>query len=107
MIPKLEKGGILEKGQMGFLEGNGAEAVVPLDQNAKWIRSVAQDMAAQGIGGGIDYDRLSRAVVSAIREVIPELQNTQKIEADESGIFRVVRNKAREFTQKTGNPAFA
>jgi hypothetical protein len=106
LIPKLARGGILEKGQMGLLEGNGAEAVVPLDQNAKWIRSVSQDMAMQGIGGGIDYDRLSYAVVEAIREVIPELQNTQRIETDESGIFRVVRDKAREFTQKTGNPAF-
>jgi phage-related protein len=107
LIPKLARGGILEKGQVGLLEGNGAEAVVPLDQNAKWIRSVSQDMAMQGIGGAIDYDRLSVAVVEAIREVIPELQNTQRIETDESGIFRVVRDKAREFTQKTGNPAFA
>jgi hypothetical protein len=106
LIPKLARGGILEKGQMGLLEGDGAEAVVPLDQNAKWIRSVAQDMATQGIGSAIDYDRLSFAVVEAIREVIPELQNTQRIETDESGIFRVVRDKAREFTQKTGNPAF-
>lgn len=107
VIPKLARGGILEKGQMGFLEGDGAEAVVPLDQNKKWIGRVAEDMATQGIGGGIDYDRLSVAVVEAIREVIPELQDTRRIEADESGIFRVVRDKAREFTQKTGNPAFA
>lgn len=107
LIPKLARGGILEKGQMGLLEGNGAEAVVPLDQNAKWIRSVSQDMAMQGIGGAIDYDRLSYAVVEAIREVIPELQNTQRIETDESGIFRVVRDRAREYTRKTGNPAFA
>jgi len=107
LIPKLARGGILEKGQMGFLEGNGAEAVVPLDQNRKWIGRVAEDMAMQGIGGGIDYDRLSVAVVDAIREVIPELQNTQRIETDESGIFRVVRDKAREYTHKTGNPAFA
>jgi hypothetical protein len=107
LLPKLARGGILEKGQMGLLEGNGAEAVVPLDQNAKWIRSVSQDMAMQGIGGAIDYDRLSYAVVEAIREVIPELQNTQRIETDESGIFRVVRDRAREYTRKTGNPAFA
>lgn len=105
-IPKLEKGGILEKGQIGFLEGNGAEAVVPLDQNKKWIGRVAQELSLQG-GGGIDYDRLSHAVVDAIREVIPELQNTQRIETDESGIFRVVRDMAKEYTDKTGNPAFA
>lgn len=43
-IPLLEKGGVLEKGQTGFLEGNGAEAVVPLENNQKWIHAVANDM---------------------------------------------------------------
>ena len=44
LIPTLERGGVLEKGQVGFLEGNGAEAVVPLHQNKAWISKVAQDM---------------------------------------------------------------
>lgn len=43
-LPKLARGGILEKGQLGLLEGSGAEAVVPLDQNEKWISQVARDM---------------------------------------------------------------
>lgn len=43
-IPYLEKGGILKKGQVGLLEGSGAEAVVPLDKNKAWIRAVAKDM---------------------------------------------------------------
>ena len=43
-IPYLEKGGVLPKGQVGLLEGNGAEAVVPLDQNKKWISAVASDL---------------------------------------------------------------
>lgn len=37
-------GGVVPKGQIAFLEGQGAEAVVPLDQNQKWISAVAQDM---------------------------------------------------------------
>ena len=44
LIPELAEGGILKKGQLGFLEGNGAEAVVPLDQNKKWINAVANDL---------------------------------------------------------------
>lgn len=44
-IPSLFRGGILGKGEIGLLEGNGAEAVVPLDQNKKWISAVAADMA--------------------------------------------------------------
>lgn len=43
-IPELEKGGVLSRGQWGYLEGNGAEAVVPLERNKKWIRAVAEDM---------------------------------------------------------------
>ena len=43
-IPKLFRGGVLEKGQLGLLEGSGAEAVVPLENNKKWISAVARDM---------------------------------------------------------------
>lgn len=50
-IPNLEQGGILKKGQLGLLEGNGAEAVIPLDQNKKWVASIVAEMQKQGAGG--------------------------------------------------------
>lgn len=43
-IPLLYRGGILKKGQMGLLEGNGAEAVVPLEKETGWINRIAQKM---------------------------------------------------------------
>lgn len=43
-IPELEAGGVLAKGQLGLLEGNGAEAVVPLHKNKAWISKTAQDL---------------------------------------------------------------
>ena len=43
-IPYLERGGILKKGQIGLLEGSGAEAVVPLDKNKKWISALVKEM---------------------------------------------------------------
>lgn len=46
LIPKLARGGILEKGQWGLLEGDGAEAVVPLENNKKWIAATARDLKA-------------------------------------------------------------
>lgn len=49
-LPRLAQGGILERGQVGLLEGSGAEAVVPLENNKKWTRAVAQDMEA-AMGG--------------------------------------------------------
>ena len=53
LIPELAEGGILKKGQLGFLEGNGAEAVVPLDQNKKWINAVANDLRKTLIAEGL------------------------------------------------------
>ncbi len=54
-LPELKQGGVLKRGQVGLLEGDGAEAVVPLENNAKWIRSTARDlkeqMKAEGIVG--------------------------------------------------------
>ena len=49
-IPELEKGGVLKKGQVGLLEGKGAEAVVPLERNTQWISKVAA-MMVQMLGG--------------------------------------------------------
>ena len=43
-LPRLATGGVLKKGQIGFLEGSGAEAVVPLEKNKEWIKKVAEDM---------------------------------------------------------------
>lgn len=43
-LPRLAKGGVLEKGQVGILEGNGAEAVVPLERNRAWLSRVAEDL---------------------------------------------------------------
>lgn len=43
-LPRLAKGGVLEKGQVGLLEGSGAEAVVPLENNRAWLSKVAADL---------------------------------------------------------------
>ena len=67
-LNKLEQGGVLEKGQTGFLEGNGAEAVVPLENNRKWIRNVANDMD-EAIGGG----NKTVVILTAILQLLEEL----------------------------------
>ena len=41
-IPTLATGGVLKKGKVGFLEGNGDEAVVPLQKNTGWLDEVAR-----------------------------------------------------------------
>jgi phage-related protein len=68
-IPKLEKGGILKKGQMGFLEGSGDEAVVPLHQNRAWISAVAKDMKAES---GADNGKLQQ-IIDMLSDFFPQL----------------------------------
>lgn len=43
-LPRLARGGVLERGQVGLLEGTGAEAVVPLENNRAWLSRVAEDL---------------------------------------------------------------
>lgn len=43
-IPELFRGGVLKRGQVGLLEGSGAEAVVPLEKNKQWIAAVVKGM---------------------------------------------------------------
>lgn len=38
---------MLRKGEVGLLEGTGAEAVVPLERNKYWIKAVANEMKDQ------------------------------------------------------------
>ena len=58
-IPELYEGAVLERGQKGFLEGKGAEAVVPLHNNKKWIRKVAEDLLEQ-----LDFKRVQNTHVN-------------------------------------------
>lgn len=91
-LPRLEKGGILEAGQMGFLEGNGAEAVVPLDRNSAWISAVAKDMEAAGIGGN---SQQTQRIIDLLEMLIALLPDTLK-DAFESMKFDI---NNREFAR--------
>lgn len=66
-LPKLAEGGVLGKGQVGLLEGDGAEAVVPLDQNRAWITAVAKDM--QGAIGGAGTTKLLEQILEALQSM--------------------------------------
>jgi hypothetical protein len=67
LIPELEEGAVLERGQVGYLEGNGAEAVVPLHQNKKWTKAVAEDMDS-AMGGS------SSQVAALLRDILEILE---------------------------------
>lgn len=82
-IPQHAEGGVFYKPTLGIFGEAGAEAVVPLDQNKKWIHAVATDFATQmsgmavANGGGGDIiipvyignERIDEVVVSAQQRV--------------------------------------
>lgn len=72
--PQLAEGGVLAKGQVGILEGNGAEAVVPLEKNTGWIKKVAEDMA-EATGGAVTGDSESLKVLYKILEIIRHIDD--------------------------------
>lgn len=99
-IPRLEKGGILEKGEIGLLEGNGAEAVVPLEKNKAWISAVARDMG-DTMGGG--------RVEELLEELIAKIDNLDmsmlvKVVPEPAGIFSIVREESRRNKRRGGAP---
>ena len=63
-IPELAKGGVLKRGQVGLLEGDGAEAVVPLEKNTQWIKRVAAEMSQQLSGGGSAVNNSANSTVN-------------------------------------------
>ena len=75
-IPQLATGGVLERGQMGLLEGTGAEAVVPLEKNTGWIKRVAFEMQQAGPDS---YADAADEVVDAIRGMRLYLDGNQLV----------------------------
>lgn len=69
-LPRLAKGGVLERGQVGILEGSGAEAVVPLENNKAWLSKVADDLnELQGSKSSAEVMPLLNQIVSLLYEL--------------------------------------
>ena len=88
-LPKLERGiGIAKKGHQYLLEGNGNEAVVPLDKNKYWIKAVADDMREELQGGvASTTSNLATNNVNNFTQVINAPKSPSRIE-----LYRDARN---------------
>ncbi len=62
-ISELAQGGVLKRGQLGLLEGSGAEAVVPLENNKKWIAATAKALQVALTNEGLLAAGLQQAPV--------------------------------------------
>ena len=92
-IPELERGTILKKGQVGLLEGNGAEAVVPLERNKYWIKAVAEDMKNQLKDNSLSNISNTTSNVSNFTQVINAPKQPSRLE-----LYRQTKNLL-EFTK--------
>lgn len=84
-LPRLEKGGILKKGQVGLLEGNGSEAVIPLEKNLGWIKQIAKGVSQYMIADITPlfnllsaYHDVSRSMLTAVNSVAEKQNETFK-----------------------------
>lgn len=96
-VPKMAKGGVLERGQIGLLEGDGTEAVVPLEQNTEWISRVAQQF--NGISGN---DVLLQKILEVLQrnvEVLTELKESLPEELADSVAQLKFEVSNREFAR--------
>lgn len=76
-LPRLAKGGVLEKGQVGLLEGSGAEAVVPLERNHAWLSKVAADL--NELQESKSHEGASLQVKSVLDRIVELLQEITKM----------------------------
>ena len=77
-LPRLFRGGVLEQGQVGILEGTGAEAVVPLEHNEAWLSKLAYDLdkiqmqnnKRNDIGGNTEQiENLLRRIIALLEKL--------------------------------------
>lgn len=89
-IPELAQGGVLRRGQMGLLEGSGAEAVVPLERNKAWINAVTNELMEQLQAKGIlagSSSNISNARDYNFTQIINAPKQPSRIE-----LYRQTRN---------------
>lgn len=96
---KHAKGGVVEKGEIALLEGDGAEAVVPLHQNRMWISRVAQDMKnALDYGQSSSGSKNDNALLELIYELLERLPDlilrgmeSVNLKVDKRELARMIR----------------
>lgn len=71
-LPRLARGGVVDRPTVVQVGEAGREAIVPLENNTQWIKRVAAEISANQ-GGGANYGETVKAFKQALREVHVEL----------------------------------
>lgn len=89
VIPQLARGGVLAKGQVGLLEGNGAEAVVPLEKNTGWLRRLAE-MLSGYLHDDFDGIQMERGLYSRTNTITPAVAAVDGLSAKLDSILSAI-----------------
>lgn len=94
-LPKLARGGVLDDGARTVIAGeDGAEAIVPLEKNTKWIKMLANQLQDSFIESSIQPNALSNMqaqtkfddLVNSFKQALSEM----KVEMDDEVLARFV-----------------
>lgn len=96
---KNARGSVVGKGEVAFLEGDGAEAIVPLDQNHRWISKVASDMV------NTLYTQNSNMLTATSNA--PDVNVTVSLEGESEALFRAMQKQDKIYKKSNGRSAFA
>lgn len=88
-LPRLATGGVLKKGQVGLLEGSGAEAVVPLEKNTGWIKRVSEEMSKNVTYQPEPSNFNHESMINDFKEALKQM----KIELDDEVAGQFVEDK--------------
>ena len=91
-IPKLAQGGIITSPQLVMAGENGAEAIVPLENNTEWINKVAAQINATG-----NNDDVVKAI-----EVLIDVVNSKEIVIDGKSLARGISKEINRQTRILG-----
>lgn len=95
-IPLLAKGGnVISSGRA--IVGEAGPELIDLPAGAR-----VSPLSGNNAISGVDYGKMTQCFVNALMTVAPELRQTLQVIPDENGIFKIVRNKAREHYRTTG-----
>lgn len=102
-LPRLARGGVLDDGARTIIAGeSGAEAIVPLENNTKWIKNVASELknnlvpaqsnnnTLQNINSQKQYDYLVDSFKQALTEVKIELDDEVAAKFVERTVARAI-----------------
>lgn len=71
-LPRLARGGIVTQPTVAEIGEDGAEAVIPLENNTQWIQKVSHEMQANGASGNEEVTGLLKVIIELLKVLVDD-----------------------------------